>query len=174
MQDRIEKIEAEEDYDAALKQADALMDAGANTAEAEELNRLGDLIHAYEAVRYPIARPDPEPGEIWRHFKGSSNEIIGVSTVVTQEEIECTYANCIPPTFYAIDTETKAPIAVFRMVSGALWCAKASCIGDALWLMSLPEPYCFYRKPGVLGVWGRSLQMFMETKGDGFRFTKVS
>jgi hypothetical protein len=116
----------------------------------------------------------PEPGEIWQHFKGDRYEIIGVSTVVEQEVIHCARANRLVPTFYAIDTETLAAIAVFRMFNGALWAAEFCGLdGGIPQLRSLAEPYCFYKKPGVLGVWGRSLQEFMEPKDDGLRFTKV-
>ena len=63
----IETIGGERDYDEALSQASALMDslsgtdgqeADPNHPDAVELDRLVDLIAAYEEIHYPMAADD--------------------------------------------------------------------------------------------------------------------
>lgn len=44
----------EEEYEAALKRVDELMDAQPGTPEAEELRNLADNIVAYEQAHFPI------------------------------------------------------------------------------------------------------------------------
>jgi HTH-type transcriptional regulator/antitoxin HigA len=51
---RIEKIETEAEYDAALAQIDALMDCQEDTEAETELERLVQLVEAYEDIHYPI------------------------------------------------------------------------------------------------------------------------
>ena len=52
-------IKTEEDYTLALKRIEALMDAEANTPEADELELLATLVEMYEEKQYPIDLPDP-------------------------------------------------------------------------------------------------------------------
>ena len=52
-------IKTEEDYTLALKRIEALMDAEANTPEADELELLATLVEMYEEKHYPIDLPDP-------------------------------------------------------------------------------------------------------------------
>jgi HTH-type transcriptional regulator / antitoxin HigA len=52
-------IKSESDYDAALARVDELMDAEADTLEAEELGVLAILIKKYEDDRFPIDAPTP-------------------------------------------------------------------------------------------------------------------
>ena len=56
---RITPIRTEADHKAALARIDALMDAEAGTAEADELSVLADLVEAYEAKHFPIELPTP-------------------------------------------------------------------------------------------------------------------
>ena len=56
---RITPIRTEADHKAALARIDALMDAVAGTAEADELSVLADLVEAYEAKHFPIELPTP-------------------------------------------------------------------------------------------------------------------
>lgn len=44
----------EQEYEAALKRVDELMDAEAGTPQAEELSNLADKIVAYEQEHFPI------------------------------------------------------------------------------------------------------------------------
>lgn len=55
----ITPIRTEADHKAALARIDALMDAAAGTAEADELTVLADLVAAYEAKHFPIDLPTP-------------------------------------------------------------------------------------------------------------------
>jgi len=55
----ITPIRTEADHKAALERIDALMDAEAGSAEADELSVLADLVEAYEARRFPIELPTP-------------------------------------------------------------------------------------------------------------------
>lgn len=57
----VRPIRTEEDYDFALAEIDRLMDAEANTPEADLLNVWTTLVEAYEDEHYPI--PEPEPIE---------------------------------------------------------------------------------------------------------------
>jgi HTH-type transcriptional regulator / antitoxin HigA len=52
-------IRTESDYQAALKEIEALFDAPPNTPEYDRLDLLSTLIEAYEKVHYPIEMPDP-------------------------------------------------------------------------------------------------------------------
>ncbi len=54
----VSPIKTEADHKAALARIDALMDAKADTPEADELSVLADLVEAYEAKHFPIAPPD--------------------------------------------------------------------------------------------------------------------
>ena len=52
-------IRTEADHRQALARIDALMDAEAETPEADELSVLADLVEAYETKHFPIERPTP-------------------------------------------------------------------------------------------------------------------
>jgi HTH-type transcriptional regulator/antitoxin HigA len=56
---RVRPIKSNADYEAALARAETLMDAEANTAEADELDVLATLIEAYEDKHFPMDFPDP-------------------------------------------------------------------------------------------------------------------
>lgn len=59
MEITIRPIHDEEDYDAALAEVDALMDAAPGTREGDRLDVLVTLIEAYEARHWKIDAPDP-------------------------------------------------------------------------------------------------------------------
>ncbi len=52
-------IRTEDDYDAALKRIDQLMNAEFGTPEGDKLDILVTLVEAYEAKHYPIPACDP-------------------------------------------------------------------------------------------------------------------
>lgn len=52
-------IKTDQDYQEALVRIEALMDAAAGSAEADELELLSALVEMYEEKQYPIAPPDP-------------------------------------------------------------------------------------------------------------------
>ena len=52
-------IRTEDDYDAALKRIDQLMNAELETPEGDELDILVTLVEAYEAKHYPVPACDP-------------------------------------------------------------------------------------------------------------------
>lgn len=56
---QIRPIRSDADHAAALRRIDELMDAGAGTPEADELDVLTTLVEAYEDRHFPIADPDP-------------------------------------------------------------------------------------------------------------------
>ena len=55
----IKQIKTDNDYRAALKEAEALMTAGSDTPEGEKLDVLVTLIEAYEHKHFPLDLPDP-------------------------------------------------------------------------------------------------------------------
>ena len=55
----VRPIHNEEDYEAALAEVDALMDAIPGTPEGDRLDVLVTLIEAYEARHWAIEAPDP-------------------------------------------------------------------------------------------------------------------
>lgn len=59
MEVTVRSIQNEDDYDAALADVDALMDAEPGTPEGARLDVLVSLIEAYEARHWPIDMPDP-------------------------------------------------------------------------------------------------------------------
>lgn len=59
MEIMIRPIRNEDDYDAALAEVAALMDAAQGTPEGERLDVLVTLIEAYEARHWAIDAPDP-------------------------------------------------------------------------------------------------------------------
>ena len=61
----IRPIRTKRDYQAALKEAEALWDARAGSRDADRLEVLVLLIQAYEAIHYPI--PDPDPIDFLHH-----------------------------------------------------------------------------------------------------------
>ena len=58
-------IRIKRDYNLAMKEAEALWDAPARSAEADRLEVLTLLIQEYEREHYPI--PDPEPIDFLLH-----------------------------------------------------------------------------------------------------------
>jgi HTH-type transcriptional regulator/antitoxin HigA len=61
----LKPIRTEVDYQAALKEAEALWDAPEGNLEADRLEVLTLLIQDYEAKHYPI--PDPDPIDFLLH-----------------------------------------------------------------------------------------------------------
>ncbi|HEV2145864.1 MAG TPA: helix-turn-helix domain-containing protein [Longimicrobiaceae bacterium] len=59
MEITVRPIQTEEDYDAALSEVDALMNAEPGTPEGARLDVLVTLIEAYERRHWPIDAPDP-------------------------------------------------------------------------------------------------------------------
>lgn len=59
-------IKSEQDYAHALARIDELMDAEADTPEADELEVLATLVEAYEDKRFPIESPDPVEAILFR------------------------------------------------------------------------------------------------------------
>lgn len=55
----IKPIKTDADYDAALAEIDALMDAESETSEGDRLDVLVTLVEAYEAKHWRIDPPDP-------------------------------------------------------------------------------------------------------------------
>jgi HTH-type transcriptional regulator / antitoxin HigA len=55
----IKPIRNEADYELALKDIDACLDAGASSPERDRLEVLTVLVDDYEAKHYPISAPDP-------------------------------------------------------------------------------------------------------------------
>lgn len=55
----VRPVRTEADYEAALREIDALMDAAPDTPEGDRLDVLVALVQAYEARRHPVAPPDP-------------------------------------------------------------------------------------------------------------------
>ena len=55
----IRPIKTEADYQAALKEIEALFEAAPNTPEGDRLDVLTTLVQAYEEQYYPIGLPDP-------------------------------------------------------------------------------------------------------------------
>ena len=58
-------LKTKRDYQAALKEAENLWSARADSKDADRLEVLVLLIQAYEAVHYPI--PDPDPIDFLHH-----------------------------------------------------------------------------------------------------------
>ena len=59
MEISVRPIRSEDDYDAALAEVEALMDAVPGTPEGDRLDILVTLIEAYEAKHWAIDAPDP-------------------------------------------------------------------------------------------------------------------
>jgi HTH-type transcriptional regulator/antitoxin HigA len=57
----IRSIKTNEDYEAALIEAEVLMDAEQDTPEGDRLDVLVTLIENYESECFPIDLPDPVP-----------------------------------------------------------------------------------------------------------------
>lgn len=55
----IKPIRTEEEYEAALKEIEALWDAEPDTPEADRLDVLIMLVEVYEEEHYPVLPPDP-------------------------------------------------------------------------------------------------------------------
>jgi HTH-type transcriptional regulator/antitoxin HigA len=55
----IKPIKTDADYQAALKEIEALMMAEPDTPEGEKLDVLATLVEAYEQKHYPLDLPDP-------------------------------------------------------------------------------------------------------------------
>jgi HTH-type transcriptional regulator / antitoxin HigA len=59
-------LRTEEDYRAALAQAELVMNAAEGSPEADRLGTLVDAIEAYEAAHYPMEPPDPVGAILFR------------------------------------------------------------------------------------------------------------
>jgi HTH-type transcriptional regulator/antitoxin HigA len=59
MEIKVRPIHDEQDYDAALREIDSLMDATPGTADGDRLDVLVTLVEAYEARHWQIDAPDP-------------------------------------------------------------------------------------------------------------------
>lgn len=57
--DHIFPIRTKKDYQAALRNVEALMDAKPHTVEGDALEILSVLIEAYERKKFPIDPPNP-------------------------------------------------------------------------------------------------------------------
>jgi HTH-type transcriptional regulator/antitoxin HigA len=55
----IRPIKTEEDYDAAVKRIEKLMNAAPESPEEDELDMLATLVCAYEEKHFPMDPPDP-------------------------------------------------------------------------------------------------------------------
>jgi HTH-type transcriptional regulator/antitoxin HigA len=55
----VRPVRTEADYDAALRDIDALMDARPGTSDGDRLDVLVTLVQAYEARHHPVPPPDP-------------------------------------------------------------------------------------------------------------------
>lgn len=55
----VRPVRTEADYDAALVEVDALMDAEPGSPEGDRLDVLVTLVQAYEARHHPVLPPDP-------------------------------------------------------------------------------------------------------------------
>lgn len=55
----IRPLKTEADYDAALEEIEALMDAEPNTPECDKLDVLATLVEVYESAHYALPPPDP-------------------------------------------------------------------------------------------------------------------
>lgn len=55
----IKPIKTELDYQAALKEIEALMDAQPDSSEGDRLDVMTTLVEAFEVKHYPIEAPDP-------------------------------------------------------------------------------------------------------------------
>lgn len=55
----VRPVRTETDYDAALRDINALMDARPGTPDGDRLDVLVTLVQAYEARNHPVAPPDP-------------------------------------------------------------------------------------------------------------------
>lgn len=55
----VRPVRTETDYDAALRDINALMDARPGTPDGDRLDVLVTLVQAYEARHHPVAPPDP-------------------------------------------------------------------------------------------------------------------
>jgi HTH-type transcriptional regulator/antitoxin HigA len=55
----IRPIKTKTDYQATLKEIEALMGAKTNSPEGERLDVLVTLVEAYEKKKFPLEMPDP-------------------------------------------------------------------------------------------------------------------
>ena len=55
----VRPVRTEADYDATLRDIDALMDARPGTSDGDRLDVLVTLVQAYEARHHPVPPPDP-------------------------------------------------------------------------------------------------------------------
>ena len=62
----IRPIRTKKDYQAVLRRIDELLDASPGTPEGDELDVLATLLDAYENQRFPIEKPDPVAGIVFR------------------------------------------------------------------------------------------------------------
>ncbi|MEN8221029.1 MAG: transcriptional regulator [Pseudomonadota bacterium] len=86
---KIKPIKTEADYEAALKEIEALFEAKANTAEGDRLEVLALLVEEYEKKHYSIPQPDPiEAIKYYMESRGLTNAelepYIGNSVEVTE------------------------------------------------------------------------------------------
>lgn len=53
---KVISIHSKEEYELALKEAESLMSAEKGTPEGDRLDKLGELLEAYEREHHPIGR----------------------------------------------------------------------------------------------------------------------
>jgi HTH-type transcriptional regulator/antitoxin HigA len=66
----IKPIRSEEDYQAALKEIDTLLESQPGTPEGDRMDVLVTLVEAYEARHFPIPEPD-DPLEVLKYYMES-------------------------------------------------------------------------------------------------------
>jgi HTH-type transcriptional regulator / antitoxin HigA len=66
----IKPIRTQEDYEAALREVDLLLDSQPGTPENDRLDVLATLISAYEDEHFPIPEPD-DPVEVLKYYMES-------------------------------------------------------------------------------------------------------
>jgi HTH-type transcriptional regulator / antitoxin HigA len=87
---RVRPIRTEADYEAALGEINALMDAMPGTLEGDRLDVLATLVEAYEEKHYPIEPPDPvEAIKLHMEQSGTTNADLGrlIGSVARAREV---------------------------------------------------------------------------------------
>lgn len=80
-------IRTESDYEAALEEIEALLEASPATAEADRLDLLSMLVDAYEREHFPIDLPDPvEAIRFYLESRGLENQAL-VPILGSEEQV---------------------------------------------------------------------------------------